>query len=845
MKSILIKSRITNLASEVFLCAIMLLAPALNADSPDEDPVKNTEPASTLRAGEDFWSFQPILSPALPPAQDSSWPQTGIDHFILAGHRRHALSPVADASGTTLLRRIYFDLIGLPPSPAQILAFLDAFRTNRVEAIASVIDNLLSSPGFGVKWARHWLDIARYSESTGGGRTLLFGEAWRYRDYVVKSFNSDKPFDRFIREQIAGDLIKGGTLDEQQQALIATAFLLLGPTNYELQDKTVLEMDIIDEQLDTIGKTFMGLTVGCARCHDHKFDPINSEDYYGMAGILKGTKVVIHSNVSTWNKRPLPLPPEEERLHKKRAARIKALKQEISLLSKKKSNPSVPISSLRGIVVDDREAQVKGKWTQSTSNSGYVDANYLHDGATGKGEKEIRYRARIPEDGKFEVRISYTEGTNRDRKVPVLVRHADGEKLNYVDQTLRPPIGGSFISLGTYDFLAGDWDVVIISNGGTTAHVIADAVQLIPEGEDASSQAATTPPIKSGKTQEQLALLEKQLNSLQKAGSSPAMVIAAEEAQNPGDIPIALRGNVHESGPSAPRGFIKILQTGPAPAIAPKSSGRMELANWIASSENPLTARVFVNRIWHHLFGRGLVKSVDNFGQMGDSPSNPELLDYLSSLFIAEGWSTKALIRNIMLSRVYQLSSLSTASQASTDIENVHHWRQNHRRLQAEAIRDSILQVSGTLDERLGGNTVKTGTKTEYGYQFGGTRRSIYTPVFRNTLPEIMQVFDFADPNLVTGARTTSSVPTQALFMMNNPFVQEQAKLAAERLLREPLARETSRIEYSYLLALGRLPTDREEAILASYLHANTDPTESWTQIFQSLFSSVDFRHLH
>ena len=323
------------------------------------------------------------------------------------------------------------------------------------------------------------------------------------------------------------------------------------------------------------------------------------------------------------------------------------------------------------------------------------------------------------------------------------------------------------------------------------------------------------------------------------------MVIAAEDAQNPGDIPIALRGNAHESGPSAPRGFIKILRPGPAPVIAPKSSGRMELANWISSPENPLTARVFVNRIWHHLFGRGIVKSVDNFGQMGDSPSNPELLDHLSSLFIAEGWSTKALIRNIMLSRVYQLSSSSITSQASTDIENIYHWRQNHRRLQAEAIRDSILQVSGTLDERLGGNTVKAGTKTEYGYQFGGTRRSIYTPVFRNTLPEIMQVFDFADPNLVTGARTTSSVPTQALFMMNNPFVQKQAEIAAERLLREPLSGKTSRIEHSYLLALGRLPTDREEQILVSYLSANTDPKESWTQIFQSLFASLDFRHLH
>ena len=828
---------------KVLLCAIACLGAAANAGETAEDRSSASETENSHRAGKDFWSFQPITRPSPPAVQDSQWPATGIDQFILSAQQRHGLSPVSDAPATTLLRRIYFDLVGLPPSPAKIRAFLEAVRKNRDEAIAAVVDNLLSSPDFGVKWARHWLDIARYSESTGGGRTLLFGEAWRYRDYVVNSLNSDKPYDRFIREQIAGDLLAGGSLEERQQALIATGFLLLGPTNYELQDKTVLEMDIIDELLDTLGKAFLGLTIGCARCHDHKFDPIDSGDYYGMAGILKGTKVVIHSNVSTWNKRPLPLSPEQEHLHKQQAARIKTLQQEISLLSNKKTKASIPLSSLPGIVVDDENAQRKGEWTRSTSNSGYVAANYLHDGATGKGEKEVRYRAGIPGDGKFEVRISYTEGTNRDRKVPVVVRHADGEKTIYVDQTRRPPIDGSFISLGTYDFLAGDWDVVLISNQGTTAHVIADAVQLIPQGT--APKNSTPSPEKSERTQAQLAALKTELKSLREAGSPSAMVIAAEEAPGPADIPIALRGNAHESGPKAPRGFIKILQTTPTPVIAPKSSGRMELANWIADPNNPLTARVFVNRVWHHLFGRGIVKSVDNFGQMGDSPSNPDLLDYLSTLFIEEGWSPKKLVRKIVLSRAYQLSSSSAPSQASSDIENLLHWRQNHRRLQAEAIRDSILSVSGALDGRLGGNTVKPGTKTEYGYQFGGTRRSIYTPVFRNTLPELMQVFDFADPNLVTGIRTTSSVPTQALFMMNNPFVQKQANLAADRLLKESLSGEKSRIEYTYLLVLGRLPTTREERILLDYLQINKNSKESWSQVFQSLFASLDFRHLH
>ena len=236
---------------------------------------------------------------------------------------------------------------------------------------------------------------------------------------------------------------------------------------------------------------------------------------------------------------------------------------------------------------------------------------------------------------------------------------------------------------------------------------------------------------------------------------------------------------------------------------------------------------------------------MDNFGKMGDVPSHPELLDYLSSRFIAEGWSIKSLVRRIMMSRTYQLSSFSETSQKSVDVENLYHWRQNRRRLQAEAIRDSILAVSGTLDRRLGGNTIKPGTKTEYGYKFGGTRRSIYTPVFRNTLPELMQVFDFADPNLVTGMRTASSVPTQALFMMNSAFAHEQAVLAAARLLKQPFADHRARIEHTYLLTLGRFPTGREEQILLEHLEGKEPSKEVWGQVFQSLFSSLDFRHLH
>ncbi|MDP7009910.1 MAG: DUF1553 domain-containing protein [Verrucomicrobiota bacterium] len=829
---------------------------AMGAPDPRTTGEASTEQKKLdLEAERQFWAFQPVRQPTIPKLKNGSWARTDVDRHVLASLESKGIVPVGDADDATLLRRLYFDLIGLPPTPAQMDAFGKAAKADRAGSIENVIDELLASPHFGEKWGRHWLDVARFSESTGGGRTLLMKEAWRYRDYVVNSFNADKPYDQFVREQIAGDLIEGGTPDQQYERLTATAFLLLGPTNYELQDKTVLEMDIIDEQLDTMGKAFLGLTVGCVRCHDHPFDPISTEDYYGMAGIFKSTKVVVHSNVSKWNERPLPMSPEEKKLFKEQSTKIAALKKEINKLEKKTGgNTTVtgptPVDSLLGIVVDDLQAKLKGEWTQSTSNKGYVGENYIHDGAAGKGEKSVTYKVKIPGDGKFEVRVSYTHGTNRDRKVPVLIRHADGEVTKYIDQTKNPPIDGHFISLGTYDFLVGEWEAVVISTKGTKQHVIADAIQFLPEGAPAVAQKkpeAEKPPVKPKPSADKARLtrMQKELKELEARAIKQPKIIAAEEAENTGDIHIAVRGNVHNVGKKTPRSFFRVLHRGSAPKFAKDTSGRAELANWLASDGHPLTARVFVNRVWHHLFDKGLVPSVNNFGHMGRLPTNQALLDHLALRFVENGWSAKKLIREIMLSRVYQLSSGSGPAQAEADVENNLHWRQNRRRLQAEAIRDSILSVSGQLDKKVGGPTTKPGTTTEYGYEFDGARRSIYTPVFRNTPLEIMQVFDFADPNLVVGERTTSSVPTQALYLMNSPFVREQAKVATQRLLREKLADDSTRVERAYRLALGRNATSREREIILTFLKEENDPDKAWIQVFQGLYASLDFRYLN
>ena len=818
--------------------------PRVNAEATAKDKQLD------LEAARQFWAFQSVKKPAEPKLKDKAWAHNGIDRHVLAAQETKGIGPGPDADDLTLLRRLYFDLIGLPPTPEQMAAFQKSVAKDRKAAIEKTVDALLASPHFGERWGRHWLDVVRFSESTGGGRTLLMKEAWRYRDYVVNAFNADKPYTEFIREQIAGDLIEGGTIEQQRERLTATAFLLLGPTNYELQDKTILEMDIIDEQMDTMGKAFMALTIGCARCHDHKFDPIRTEDYYGMAGIFKGTKVVVHSNVSKWNERPLPMDAEQEAKAKEAATQIASLRKEINTLRKKIGGkpvnlPSVLAVNLPGLVVDNAKAKIIGNWNKSTSVKNFVDTEYLY--ANGANKKVV-FPVQIQKSGSYEVRVSFAHHPNRATNTRITVRHNDGEQTFRVNQRQAPNVDGYFHKLGVFEFQDGQWDVVEISAESANGAVIADAIQLLPEGSKAvvKKETPSTKPGKPDPDQDKanLAKLEKELKAVESKAVKQVKIIAADEADNPGDIQIAIRGNVHNAGPKTPRQFIEVLNRGGLPKIAPKASGRAQLANWLASAEHPLTARVFANRVWHHLFGKGLVASVDNFGHMGRLPANQPLLDHLAVRFVEEGWSMKKLIREIVLSRTYQLSSVN-GPQAKADIENELHWRQNRRRLQAEAIRDAILSVSGQLDPVLGGPTIKNGTSIEYGYKFDDTRRSLYTPVFRNTPLEILAVFDFADPNLVVGERTTSSVPTQALYLMNNPFVRTQAEAATKSLLSLNLPDDTARVDRAYRRTLGRPATSREREVILKFLATETDQSTAWRQVIHNLYASLDFRFLN
>jgi hypothetical protein len=821
----------------------------------------------SVEEGRKFWAFVSPKKIAPPKVKNQKWPRNEMDRFTLGALESKGLKPVPDADRAALVRRVYFDLIGLPPTPEQIDAFV---RNTRSDAWAKLVDELLATPQFGERWGRHWLDVARFAESSGGGRTLLFKDAWRYRDYVIHAFNTDLPFNQFVQEQIAGDLLPASSVAERQRKLVATAFLALGPTNYEEQDKAALRMDVVDEQLDTLGKAFMGMTIGCARCHDHKFDPIPTRDYYALAGILRSTRTLHNytDNVARWVDTPLPLEAKEESALSKHEAKVKDLEGRIKSakatmakaqagVAQATTTPGVPIAveNLSGIVVDDTKAKRIGNWKHSQYSKSYVGEGYVHDENSGKGEKTLTFVPEIRRAGSYEVRLAYVASQNRDARVPVTVFHANGEQTIYVNEQESPLIEGRFISLGKFSFEQKGEGYVLISNEGTTGHVVVDAVQFLPVDE-APVAVAARKDSQRDEAAELLKQLEAELKQLNATATPRPLAMSVKDAEEIGDYHVCIRGNIRNPGEGVPRGVLSVATAGGAPLMPQNESGRRQLAEWLASDANPLTARVFVNRVWYWLFGEGLVATVDNFGTTGEVPSHPELLDHLAVSFMEQGWSVKTLIRHIVLSRAYQLSTEGDAAALGADPTNRLLWRMNRRRLDAEAIRDAILAVSGQLRLEVGGPNIN-GAKTidandagagniEYGYKFVDMRRSVYVPAFRNLRLELFEVFDFADINQVMGRRNISTVAPQALYLMNHPFVMEQARHAAKKTLANSQVTNAQRIEQVYRSALGRPPTDTERSLANEFLSDKaTDLTEQWAQFYQVIFSSLDFRYLN
>jgi hypothetical protein len=836
------------------------------APAPNSFGSANSTQATTIdiETGRRHWAYRAVINPPVPPVRDTSWPRSGIDRFILSRLETEGLRPASAADRQMLARRVYFDLVGLPPSPEEIDDFL---ADSSPEAWERLVDQLLDSPHFGERWGRHWLDVVRFAESLTL-RGFILKDAWRYRDYVIEAFNGDLPCDQFLREQIAGDLLPARTLDERRRQLVATTVLMLGNTNLEEQDKAQLEMDLIDEQLDVIGRGLLGQTVTCARCHDHKFDPIPTHDYYALAGILNNAKALEHENVSKWIEVPLPLEPDAEAVFRERDRELAALSTRLSeaqtamkqLMGRQSAaaDPDViAAKNLPGIVVDDAAAKRVGAWQHSRYHQRYIGEGYLHDNNEDKGSKTLTFDPELPESGKYEVRFGYTPGDNRAANVPVTVFSADGERTVVVDERETPPIDGRFVSLGEFRFERDGQSFAIVSNTGTTGHVIADAFQFLPVDRAASQPAigtgneAGSPPPEAGelnRLRAEVKRLEVDLKQRKAAGPRRPVAMTVVEQPEPRDLCILIRGNVHNQGEVARRGVLQVISPASA-SIPPAEGGRRQLAEWITSCDNPLTARVLVNRVWHWLFGTGLVQTTDNFGTTGEPPSHPELLDHLAATFVADGWSLKRLVRRIVTSRTYQLSVQQDAQARTVDPENRLLWRMNRRRLDAECLRDAMLHVSGALQPARGGPGFPDDLAADYGYVDAANRRSVYVPVFRNALPELFEAFDFADPSTVTGRRNISTVAPQALFLMNHPFVIAQSKLCAARLIAETHASETDRLSRAYRLILGRPPSLAEQQAALKYIEGL--PMESanaaisgWTQVVQTLFATIDFRYL-
>jgi len=821
------------------------------------DPREGQAPAResmNLMEGRKFWSFQPVEQ-VEPPEVTSEWARTPIDQFIASHHQHHEVTAAADATAGQILRRLSFALTGLPPSPDDYHRFEDAWADDHDAAIDHVIDALLSSPRFGERWGRHWLDVTRFAESSGGGRSLMFPHAWRFRDYVIESFNTDKPFNQFVREHIAGDLLPTQSDAERNAQLTGAGYLVLGAINYELQDKELLRMEVVDEQINTMGRTFLGLTLGCARCHDHKFDPIPTQEYYALAGIFRSTQSLVPGNVSGYVTAELNTEAHDAAMKEWKAEKsrlveeIKQLQQETGIVEIPPQG-GIDDETLPGCIVDNTSARFSGQWTRSTTLAPYVGDDYRFIDA-GTPESYVRYEITLPESGEYDVRLSHNYQHDRCTNVVAKVTHAAGTASVSIDQN-KAPVDQVFSRIGTFHF-----------DSQTPAAVTIDASQSSPDGvviADAVQFVRTTDHSERPDTQKQSELLarltesRKQLAEHRKLKPKVPVAMSVSEEAETSDWHVHIRGNIRKLGPVVPRGFLSVAsvqidETGRAipPTLPEGSSGRLQLAEWIASPANPLTTRVYVNRVWQHLIGEGLVRTPDNFGQTGTSPTHPALLDYLASTFVTEdNWSTKSLIRRIVRSRVFRLSSSGT----DHDPENKHLTRGFRRQLDAEALRDSILQISGQLDLSFsGGRTISKLSTYDGDYDHSTDRpntRSVYVPFLRNSILESLDVFDTANPNVVTGRRVLTVLPGQALYLMNSPFIQTQSDHAAVRFLREQQSGgrndQDAVIQQATLLTLGRPPTDAEIETLSEVLDSSLQNEQSWSMIFQALFGSIDFR---
>jgi len=825
------------------------------AVDPREGKAAETRRQIDIEHGRQFWSFRPVQNPAVPEAV-GDWARDAVDHFLAEGWLGAGLVGVpTDAAPETLLRRLHFALTGLQPSVDEQREFVQGYSGDPERVLQETADRLLQSPHFGERWGRHWLDVVRYADSTGGGRSMMLPDAWRFRDYVIRSFQQDKRFPQLIREHVAGDLLPWSDAVQHDEQVTGAGYLMLGAINYEEQDKEQLRMDVVDEQIDTVGRTFLGMTLSCARCHDHKFDPIPTRDYYALAGIFRSTRSLTPGNVCGWVTKPLQSGVDQSAVQVWNQ-RDQELAEQIAKL--KKQSGKGPAVAFPGIVVDDDEAELEGTWTELKVQQPFWGRGYRHSGMPRTGTAAV-YRVKLPADGEYLLRMVINHGGSRSESVPVVIYHSDGETEVSVSQRQPGSQPGGFLELGRFRFEAAtEATVVVKAAAASHGHVIIDAFHFVP-ADQASKLAAVQPAAVAGAANggkaERLKQLEEQRK--QHAAKKPSMPIAmsVSDESEVADWHLHVRGEIRNLGPLVSRGFLQVATPADSAftlATGTAGSGRVQLAEWLSGAENPLTSRVWANRIWLNVFGAGLVRTPDNFGSAGEAPTHPALLDHLAWLLVHEcGWSTKAMVRRLVLSRAFRMTSDDGWLPGDRDPDNRLWTRSVRRRLDAESLRDAILQVAGTLDLSMrGGPTIAKVSTYDNEYRHADyplSCRSVYVPAFRNSMLDVFEIFDVANPNTVTGQRNRSTRPAQALFMLNSQFLTQQSEAAAKNFL---AAADSQSLGVSAMIqevvrrCLGREPIAGEQQLLVQAVQSDPRSVENWAAVFQALFSSLDFRFI-
>jgi cytochrome c553 len=860
------------------------------ADAAEDRPAApaGTLDADALAERAEHWAFQPIATRAPPDVRDADWPSNPIDRFLLAAMEAADVRPTRPADPHTLIRRLTFDLIGLPPTPVEVWAFV---ADERPDAYERLVDRLLASPHFGERWGRHWLDLVRYAETAGHEFDYDIPFAWRYRDYVVRALNADVPYERFVREHLAGDLDPEPRRDPAtgaDESILGTGFLMLGEGTHSPVDVREEQVRRIDNQIDVAGKAFLGLTLACARCHDHKFDPITQADYYALAGYLKSTR---HQYAV--------LDPPSEALDTLRSLRD-AIASTLPLEggpgkggdrtgvahSLAPVDPSIDPQSAsrhpRSILFEDFDRDTLAPWRAAgpafeppapasvrvaadaliavpagvahsarvserlagvlRSPTFTIEHDYIHYHAAGRGG-----RIHVVVDGFEKIREPIYGG--------LTVRVDHGDELRPIVQDVRMWRGQrAYIELA--DGAVADFTGATTTMAPADGFVSLDAVWFSDDPTPPRDAAGPPQSRRLADLDADAATTLRRFREVEATLPAPTLGLAAVDGTGE-DERLLIRGNPRTPGPPIPRRFLTVLghdvsREGEAPA-EPSShdpgSGRDVLTRALLDPRNPLPARVAVNRLWHHHFGRGLVPTPDDFGRMGQPPTHPELLDWLAAELVRSGWSLKHVHRLIVTSSAYRMASVPDSKADARDPANRLWHRREPRRLEAEALRDALLAVSGRLDPALGGPSIPPhltefmegrGRPGASGPLDGAGRRSLYLNVRRNFLPPFWLAFDFPTPASCMGRRNVSNVPAQALMLLNDPFVHEQAALWARRARAESGPSADAVIDRLYAAAFARPPLDPERAVARAFL-GDSPTDDDWTALAHALVNVKEF----